>query len=320
MILLLLKTLRKAYGKVYGLKKRTFFNLLQPQYSGQASSDLIKEMLESDEPCMIARFGSIELDCVDFYRIYNSSKMSKYINFTKGSLSDLEWTEKMKYKMRNNTGFWPTSEKDLGEFSKLMIKEMKYVDVLGSWLDKENNFKQELKNTKTVKLEDLVPFIHQNPWSIALKNKKVLVIHPFTESINLQFNKKNMLFKDKGVLPDFELITYKPIQSFAGNYKNLEYKDWFEALESMERDISAIEFDIAILGCGSYGFPLASFIKKMGKKSIHLGGATQIMFGVMGKRWEEEYDMSAYINEYWIRPSIDETPKNFVDVEEGCYW
>ena len=46
-------------------------------------------------------------------------------------------------------------------------------------------------------------------------------------------------------------------------------------------------FDVAIIGCGAYGMPLAAMLKQAGKQAIHLGGATQLLFGIKGKRWEE---------------------------------
>ena len=46
-------------------------------------------------------------------------------------------------------------------------------------------------------------------------------------------------------------------------------------------------FDIAIIGCGAYGLPLAAKLKKEGRQAIHLAGVTQLMFGIKGKRWEE---------------------------------
>ena len=42
-----------------------------------------------------------------------------------------------------------------------------------------------------------------------------------------------------------------------------------------------------------------------------------MLFGIYGKRWEEESDL---INEHWIRPSADETPQDYKKVEDGCYW
>lgn len=91
----------------------------------------------------------------------------------------------------------------------------------------------------------------------------------------------------------------------------------------MQDDISHIDFDIALIGCGAYGMPLGAFIKsQMHKKAIHMGGTLQILFGIKGKRWEEngyDYQYKLY-NEYWVRPTDDLKPKNYKDVEGGCYW
>lgn len=310
--------LRKGYRKLLGSEKK--HNLRQPQYTSQASSDIIKKYLESDAPCMIARFGSIELDCLNFYKISKTSTLNKYIKYIKGDIDSVDWQEKLIFSMQNNTGFFPANKGNVEKFSELMIDEIKNLDVLGSWLNKENNFTEELSHVKTVRLMDLEPYIHKQPWSSCLKGKKVLVIHPFTESIKFQYSKRNLLFKNKVVLPDFDLITYKAVVSLAGNHKNVDFSDWFQALEFMKNEIKQIDFDIAIIGCGAYGFPLASHIKKMGKKSIHLGGATQMLFGIIGKRWEVDENMSLFFNEHWIRPNSNEIPQNFNKVENGCYW
>ena len=60
----------------------------------------------------------------------------------------------------------------------------------------------------------------------------------------------------------------------------------------------------------------------MGKKSVHLGGATQVLFGIKGKRWEGELKHigDKFYNEYWVRPLESERPKNYLSVEQGCYW
>ncbi len=88
----------------------------------------------------------------------------------------------------------------------------------------------------------------------------------------------------------------------------------------MKERIRCIDFDIAIIGAGAYGLPLASFIKNMGKKAIHLGGATQLLFGIKGKRWDNLPYFRKLYNENWVRPLPDEIPDNFQAVESGCYW
>lgn len=76
----------------------------------------------------------------------------------------------------------------------------------------------------------------------------------------------------------------------------------------MEDDISKIDFDIALIGCGAYGMPLAAYIKSMGKQAIHLAGWTQVLFGIIGTRWQNNPRVSKMINEYWIHPSENNIP------------
>ena len=86
-------------------------------------------------------------------------------------------------------------------------------------------------------------------------------------------------------------------------------------------EVSKLDFDIAIIGAGAYGLPLASFIKSLGKKAVHLGGVTQMLFGIKGKRWDQSCSQyPLYYNKYWTSPLPDEIPNNHRLVEGGCYW
>ena len=108
------------------------------------------------------------------------------------------------------------------------------------------------------------------------------------------------------------------MQSIAGT--KTEFDDWFAALEYMYNEAMKIDFDIAIIGCGAYGFPLAAKLKKAGKQAIHLGGATQILFGIWGSRWDNVEPIRKLKNEFWVRPSKEETPSGAKKVENACYW
>ena len=155
-----------------------------------------------------------------------------------------------------------------------------------------------------------------------VKGKKVLVIHPFEESIRSQYARREKLFPgNSDILPEFELKTIKAVQSLADNKDTLPFKTWFEALKSMTDQIDKTDFDIAIIGAGAYGLPLGAHCKRIGKQAIHLGGATQLLFGIMGRRWENYNSFTdKYVNEYWIRPSESERPKGAEKVEGACYF
>jgi hypothetical protein len=68
------------------------------------------------------------------------------------------------------------------------------------------------------------------------------------------------------------------------------------------------------------------FIKEMGLPCVHLGGQTQLLFGIRGQRWETEYteawrQANFYNNShFWIKPLPTDIPTNKNMVENGCYW
>jgi len=168
-------------------------------------------------------------------------------------------------------------------------------------------------------LKSIEPYYFDNPWSKALKEKKVLVIHPFAETIEKQFKNRERLFENREVLPEFKLQTIKAVQTIAGT-KDTRFKDWFEALEYMYDEAMKRDFDIALIGCGAYGFPLAAKIKKAGKQAIHMGGSLQILFGIKGKRWDNHEIIGRMYNEAWVRPGEKDIPQKKEIVEGGCYW
>lgn len=47
--------------------------------------------------------------------------------------------------------------------------------------------------------------------------------------------------------------------------------------------------------------PLAAHVKRLGKKAIHLASMTQVLFGIYGKRWQDDKEISYYINEHWVK-------------------
>jgi hypothetical protein len=88
----------------------------------------------------------------------------------------------------------------------------------------------------------------------------------------------------------------------------------------MKEKITNADFDIALIGCGAYGLPLAAHVKRLGKKGIHLASYVQTLFGIYGKRWADLEEYSEVINEHWARPLPSEVPPNHTKVEGGAYW
>ncbi len=303
-----------AYNKLM-LKTRLFKKTVEmtrsygkkTYISAQQGNDRLSELLQQDNPFMAARFGANELaimrQCEEI-----RLKLRKEI------------APAMATQFCNGAGFFPNQSSKLQEFSLKMRKTVRAVDLCGVWFNPMENYFIKNYNScmTTTPLIALEPWYHENPWTRSLVDKQVLVVHPFADTIQKQYEKREMLFFD-GLLPEFTLHTLKAVQTIAGN-RDDRFGDWFEALDYMFDEAMKIDHEVAILGCGAYGFLLAAKLKEQGKKAIHLGGPTQLLFGIKGKRWDDMPAISRLYNENWVRPSDEETVKNNGSVENGCYW
>lgn len=281
-----------------GYRKKILYN--------QEGNDFLATSIEKNLPLMITRLGASELSCLNFYLQHRINKKRGYPR----SLTDV---------LSINAGFFPVNDKMLDRFSELYLDCMTNVDIMAVWFNENENVicNSHCPDANLIELACLAPYLFDSPWSSRLKMKKVLVVHPFEESIIKQYKKRELLFDNPEILPEFTLETVKAVQSIAGS--TVDYPTWFDALDDMCRQIEQTDFDIAIIGAGAYGLPLASFVKRLGKQAIHLGGGTQILFGIKGRRWEKAYADSLF-NEHWTRPLDTETPQNNELVENGCYW
>lgn len=321
--MLILKIIRKVYTRYLGNKIEKPKCIQDPE----KASKLLYDILASKEPCMIARFGSTELTCLSNY-IGVKSQKKQYFSYIRGESNPWWWEKNTINQMQQWSGFFPLEQEKIDKFCELMLEDMKEVDILGSWLPKEKDFENEISKAIKVHLIFLDPYWSKVPWTSALKGKRVLVIHPFDKTINIQYKKRKLLFKNKEILPEFKLITIKAVQSLGGNN---EFSSWFNALDYMKAEIDKIDFDVCLIGAGAYGFPLAAYVKSIGKKAIHLGGSLQLLFGIKGSRWENENYASVELEEKgkytsllnnpnWVYPSDEDKPINYKLVENACYW
>jgi hypothetical protein len=259
------------------------------------------------EPFMAARYGTSELNI-----------MIKYVYKQLGFIKEIP--DRKMDSICNNAGFFPHDKKVAERYAEMMLELSGQVDLLGVWIDIMEDYiiKTYAPQSQITELPTLLSFECNNPWMAALKGKNVLVIHPFEESIRSQYRRREKLFKNQNILPEFNLLTIKAVQTIAGN--KCEFATWFDALDSMLDKAAGMDFDIAIIGCGAYGFPLAAKIKMSGKQAIHLGAAVQQLFGIKSKRNDKDSSVSKFYNEYWVRPNENERPKGLDTIEGGCYW
>lgn len=155
---------------------------LELRYTGyqdlkdQVANDYVYKLLASGKPVMISKFGSVEL----------SNLVSRHIDQTTGLTKDVIY-DFLHYKnvaidykgwLRNlcsNAGFFPY-DLDLGlRWYRLMMQDIKEVDVLGSYIYEEKYIAQSMNCLKRVNIDGyFAPFSWNNPWSKVLKGKKYL--------------------------------------------------------------------------------------------------------------------------------------------------
>ena len=278
------------------------------------SNDYIINLLSLNKKFMITRVG-----------VGNETNLA----FFTDTLQSID--TKMLVSLSNNAGIYNITPDNLLKYTELYIKAIKESNALATFnntmiVQQEhfiNNYKLDVLYSRV-----LEPFYccleNIKPWTQHLLGKKVLIVNPFVNSFKKQLKEGFQIFKDpdkKLFMDNQDFVFYKSYNTAAGNSI---HKDWEETYDIMCKDISKLDFDIALLGCGGYGLPLCNFIyKEMNKSAIYVGGGLQLLFGVMGKRWDDIQMWMDIIKENdskFIRPSINEQLPNKQRIEGGCYW
>jgi len=157
-------------------------------------------------------------------------------------------------------------------------------------------------------------------FSTALAGKTVLVVSPFSTSIDANFHRRHSFFKKQYTYPEFNLILANTPITYSGLPTDLYPDvDWFSTTESLRRDLSKIEFDIALLSCGSYAMPLGVHIERnLRRKAIYVGGILQLFFGIMGARYNNKFFLDQINSENFIYPLERERYLKFVAIQEDA--
>ena len=277
------------------------------------SNDKIIQLLNESNKFIISRLGI----GAETYISYTYSSINK-INFNYLKALD------------NNAGIYNINKNFTAYCDKYIecIKNSEALATFPTSIVNEQKYFINKFNLCSIHSRSLEPFYccldDIKPWTHYLLGKKVLIINPFTESMKKQLAAGFQIFKDpnkKLFLDNQEFVFYKSFQTAAGNHI---HSSWLESYEIMCKDIKELDFDIALLGCGGYGLPLCNYIKsELNKSAIYIGGGLQLLFGVMGKRWENNEMFKKIIRENsckFIRPSGDEIIQNANRIEGSCYW
>ena len=229
----------------------------------------------------------------------------------------------LKHEVENIAGLFPYTEETVIDFAEKLLLLLNNIDLIPVWNKVIPDFEHYVltryapKSYKTT-LEQLEPYFSDKPWTDFLKDKTVLVFSPFADSINSNFPKLSKIWNNK-INNNFHIKTYKypfalPITI------NKEFTFSNEVYEKFLDILHEESFDVGIFGTGYTSLLYTLEAKKMGKSAIHLGGSTQILFGIKGQRWKDIPRFANVFNEHWTDAFEHERPEKLNMVEGGCYW
>jgi hypothetical protein len=295
-------------------------------YNSGYTADMLS-LLFSNDIYLISRVGSVEFNaCRGEHLIHFPSEN---IISTKNSID--KYTKK-------NAGFYFVKSTDvdgkaLNQREIFYIFQNKYLNCMfqSNYIllysfhinDFNNQYNSVIDKFNIEQFyEDIGIYLLLLEYYTCVLKKKVLFVSNFTTTMKSQLSKFKLLFPEYNINTDM-FVFYTSYQTIEGN---TPHENWYETYKIMENDISNLEFDYVIMGCGCYGLPLCNYThKNMNKPSFYIGATIQLLFGIGGNRWlkhlrNPKYWFNKYHNEHWVRPDISEMPLNHKQVEDSCYW
>jgi hypothetical protein len=266
-------------------------------------------------PTFVGRIGGSDFEIVCDY--HNNPNI----------INDPAWYNRSVRKVRELNGYFDfsNSKDNFQQYLKVLIDGYLSSDVLsyGGKMEKyvrfyingksdfDSRFKSFVWQIGTNKslinynefIQSVRPFLES--FKVWGADKKILIVSPLSKSIEHQYLYRDNLFLDYKY-PNFELKTFNTSITYNDSNDNMdslkiETNNWHEECDRIANGISTIDFDIALLSCGSYSMFLGNYIKtKLKKKAIYFGGSLNLYFNIYGKRFDPLYNRVGLNPKYLI--------------------
>lgn len=314
------------------IPSRFFSNIAKPtrNYTRMCMNDntvlyeYIKKKMDSGKNFIIPRVSGVENNVAVLAKQYfidrnMNPEIANYLNLLIPT-------------MKNNAGIKISSEKSLIEYSNRYLEAFELCELFGGW-EEWGGYINGIRYSYSYIMEkyghkdyflaysiDVFTTINfPNIWTTAMRGKRILIISAFSESINEKIPIREKIY-GVDLFPDCIITTIQPPQTHASNNSrefNIELDEFLQSLDKIKDT-----YDIALVSSGGYANLICCHIFKSGNSSIYVGGVLQMFFGVLGGRWLNETPdvVRLYLNEYWSRPKESERPKDYKNIENGCYF
>ena len=289
----------------------------------QVLHDYIVKKLNTNENFIIPRIAGIENNyAVIGYKLKSNG-------FT---AQDNEYISKTIGTMKNNAGIHlANGAESIISYSDMYLASFDNCDLYAGWepwgavyagINSSHNFMRDRLIDKKIMWAfafDIFHYIKNNPWTLALKGKRLLVISPFANSMKEKVGYREKIYGVE-LFPECKFTFIKPPQT-QGTEPSEDFSvELKKFTDRIDKNIDT--FDIALCSAGGYGNLICNHIYSQGKSAIYVGGVLQMYFGIYGTRWLRERPevIKLYMNQYWSRPKTEEKPSNHSNIEGCCYW
>lgn len=300
-------------GRLRLFNNRLFFWHQAPAGSislPRPEAGLVIPKAESSRGWMAGKVGTTELLALEFSDRWFQPPWPKTAS----------WQRAMR-RLFIDSGVFPESRRQFDEFLQIYKKAVGQLDAVCAWQDdpflgqyEERFLLTHCPRAVRVGLESLSTEILGQ-----ISNWRWLVVSPFVETMQRQAARLADIHQNKPWAAGLRGAETRCDFVRCPTFSYLErspFSSWSEGLEKLTERVLSKSFDVALIGAGAWSLPLAARLKNAGRVAIHLGGETQLVFGIKGQRWEGY----GIYNEHWVRPSAAETPAGFLKKELGCYW
>ena len=284
---------------------------------------LISEALHNEKGLLIGKLGTVECNILYSLSFHKS----------------LEIPEEERGVLERNAGVFPCDIDTIMKWGKEASDSLQYADCLAAgWYEYTKNQEEELFKLwgwrgKRIPLRSLEPYYidaadSEERWTSLLTDQSVCVVSSFAATAKMQVEKgeervwscvKGGLWGDR-VKWNWVQTGYAPSLALGRAGWEESPEDWSEAVAWVVDEVMKTNARIVLIGCGGLGMIIGARLKQKGKICIVLGGATQVLFGIKGRRWEKHSVISKFWNSEWVWPSLEETPGGANSVEDSCYW
>jgi hypothetical protein len=269
---------------------------------------LISQSVQSGDPLFYGRIGMMENSILIDHEFIQKGAQKSYSDYV------IQWSKR-------TCGMFSTTPEGFDIFCQRMQNAIRHMTIFRTWGLKMEPYWIRHYCKGDVVLSNGYGFgdAGSSAFSACLKGRRVLVVSSFAETIKSQYKKREFIYPSSDTLPAFDL---KVVQAPVTNADAIpQFKTWEETLLDLFRRCMKQDFEIALIGAGSYSLPLGDLLFQSGKQVIVMNAHIQLLFGIKGGRWDANQAWGHY-NESWVRPSPQEVPPNskIVDFGKNPYW